>query len=410
MLREEEYLRMNVAMCIPTYNRANVVEDTLSRGVENYRKFGIDVYYYDSSDDDSTKLVVQKYIDKGYSNIYYIKVQNGESKHAMFYSGMGLNKKYEYIWPVNDRVWFEEPTLKAIDDAMNEKMDAIFLGVLWCFSNPSVGTKVYEDPKEFYLDWGYLVTSLDVNIFRYDSMVDGLTYEEIKDYNISYQHFQLMFHQLAKGSKRVKALVGNGIIAYNSKLVTSGWKKNVFETWIDRWIDVNEKLPEIYDKYKEIVIKQAGTLPWIFGELSYILEYKKCGALTMENVEKVLKQWDRVSNISKEKVRAIADGTYDCRHDLDLIPVSKDELLKLLVDMINYIKSGRMPKDRIPYDDVFQATMNKVVKKLNGDRNSINIIAGSVEDIILFIRDKEPNVDEICKALQLLISIIMLSL
>lgn len=401
---------MNVAMCIPTYNRANVVEDTLSRGIENYQKFGIDVYYYDSSEDDSTKLVVQKYIDKGYSNIYYIKVPEGESKHAMFYSGMGLNKRYEYIWPVKDRVWFEEPTLKEIETAMNEKMDAIFLGVLWCFSNPNIGTKVYEDPRDFYLDWGYLVTSLDVNIFRYSSMVDGLTYEELKDYNISYQHFQLMYHQLAKGNKRVKALVGNEIIAYNSQLVTSGWKKNVFETWINRWIDVNEKLPEIYDEYKEIVIKQAGTLPWIFGDVSYILEYKKCGALTMDNIESVLKEWDRVSNISKEKVRAIAEGTYDRRHDLDLIPISKDELLQLLVDMINYIKSGRMTKDRIPYNDVFQATMNKVVKKFSGDNNSINIIAGSVEDIILFIRDKAQNVEDICKALQLLISIIMLSL
>ena len=63
---------MNIAIVIPTKNRAETGEDTLGKGIDTYAKHGIDVYYYDSSTNDDTHKVVQKYIDIGYNNINYI--------------------------------------------------------------------------------------------------------------------------------------------------------------------------------------------------------------------------------------------------------------------------------------------------------------------------------------------------
>lgn len=401
---------MNVAMCIPTYNRANVVEDTLSRGIEGYAKMGIDLYYYDGSDNDDTRKVVEKYINKGYKNIKYMSLPTEPNRSAMIYAGKGLDKEYDYIWPVKDRVWFEEPTLRAVEKAMEKGFDAIFLGVLWSYAHPGIGTKTYENPKEFYLDWGYLVTSLDVNIFKYDSMLAELSYEELTKYNPSFIHFQIMFQQLAEGKKSVRALIGNDIVAYNSQLGTSGWKKNAFLTWEERWIDVNEKLPECYNEYKDEVIKHAGRLPWIFGNVDSIIEFKECGALSPENLDSVLKNWDRVSDIPKEKVVAIANGTYDKRHDLDLVPKEIDEFLGLMIQMEEFVKLGKLKKERIPYDDVFQGIMNKIVKKYRGESGIINVTSGSVEDILLFIRDRAETSDEISRAFQMLITITITAL
>lgn len=401
---------MNVAMCIPTYNRSEVVEDTLSRGIEAYAKMGVDVYYYDGSTDDKTRKVVEKYIDQGYNNIRYIHATSDINRPAMFFSGGGLEKKYDYIWPVKDRVWFEEPTLLAVEKAMEERYDAIFLGVLWCFAHPGIGTKTYYSPEEFYLDWGYLVTSIDVNIYRCDTMLDGLNYEEVRNYNLSFTHFQLMFQKLAEGEKRVRSLVGDDIVAYNSNLASSGWKSRAFISWEDRWIDVNEKLPACYDKYKANVIKQAGMLPWIFGTVDSLLEFKKCGALVPENLDSILKNWDRVSDIPKEKVIAIAEGTYDKRHDVDLLPQNMDELLNLMVQMKNFLKTGKMRKEQIPYDDIFQGIMNKVLKKYKSENGIVNVTAGSIEDTLLYIRDKAETVEEIDKAFQMLISYTILAL
>lgn len=401
---------MNVAMCIPTYNRAEVVEDTLSRGIEGYAKMGIDLYYYDGSDNEDTRRVVEKYINKGYKNIKYMKYTPDVNRAAMIYTGKGLDKEYDYIWPVKDRVWFEEPTLKAVGKAMEEGFDAIFLGVLWSYAHPGIGTKTYENPKEFYLDWGYLVTSIDVNIFRRESMLTVLTYEELLNYDPAFTHFQIMFQQLAEGKKSVRALVGNDIVAYNSSLATSCWKKETFSIWKDEWISVNDNLPECYNEYKAEVIKHAGRLPWIFGNVNSLIEFRECGALSPENLDSILKNWERVSDIPKEKVIAIANGTYDKRHDLDLVPREMDEFLNLLMQMTMFLQSGKMKKEQIPYNDVFQGVMNKIVKKYKDNGSIINVTAGSVEDILIYIRDKAENKEDIGRAFQMLITITLAAL
>lgn len=401
---------MNVAMCIPTYNRAEVVEDTLSRGIEGYAKYGIDLYYYDGSDNDETRKVVEKYINMGYHNIKYMAFADDINRAAMIFSGKGLNKEYDYIWPVKDRVWFEEPTLRAVEKAMEQGYDVIFLGVLWSYAHPGIGTKTYDKPEEFYLDWGYLVTSIDVNIFRRESMLDMLTYEKLLNYNPAFTHFEIVFQQLAEGKKCVRALVGDDIVAYNSQLVHSGWKKNAFLTWEDRWVDVNEKLPKCYNEYKDEVIKHAGILPWIFGTVDSLIEFKNCGALVPEKLDSILKNWERVSDIPKEKVIAIANDTYDKRHDLDLVPVQLDEFLNLLTQIAEFVQTGRMSKDQIPYNDVFQGIMNKIVKKYNGDSGIIDVTAGTVEDTLIYIRDKAKTAEEISKAFQILITITIVAL
>lgn len=402
---------MNVAICIPTYKRANVVEDVLSRSIQVYAKMGIDLYYYDSSPDDETKKVIEKYINKGYSNIKYITIpDDGTSKVALIYTKEGLNKEYDYIWLVKDRVWFEEPTLRAVEKAMESKYDVIFLAALWCYAHPNIGTKTYDSAKEFYLDWGHLATSMDVSILRSESMLEGLTYELIKGYNISFAHYQLIFSKLAEGNKKVRALAGNDIIPCNSNLMEiTGVKKNHFTTWKDRWIDVNEKLPEYYDEYKAAVIKYAGMMPFILGSVDTLIELNKRGELVPENLDSILKNWEKVSNISKETVIAIANGTYDKKHDIGLVTINKDEFLKLLVQMEEFVVCGKMKKEQIPYDDIFQCIMNKIVKKCNGNSNVINITAGSVEDILLYIRDNAGTDEEISRAFQMLITITLIS-
>lgn len=401
---------MNVAICIPTYNRANVVEDTLSRAIKGYAKMGIDLYYFDGSDNDDTRKVVEKYINKGYHNIKYMAFTDDINRAAMIYSGKGLDKEYDYIWPVKDRVWFEEPTLRAVEKAMEQGYDMIFLGVLWSYAHPGIGTKTYNNAKEFYLDWGYLVTSIDVSIYRRESMLDMLTYEELLNYNPSFRHFQIVFRQLVEGKKSVKALVGNDIVAYNSHFATSCWKNDAFLIWEDSWINVNENLPECYNEYKDEVIKHAGRLPWIFGTVDSLIEFKNCGALVPEKLDSILKNWERVSDIPREKVIAIANDAYDKRHDMDFVPKQMDEFLNLLIQMSEFVRLGKMSKEQIPYDNVFQGIMNKIIKKYNGDSGIINVTAGSVEDTLIYIRDKAKTAEEISKAFQILITITITSL
>lgn len=402
---------MNVAICIPTYNsRFQLAEAVLSNAAEVYKKYNIDVYYFDSSEDDSIKDVIDNYVEKGYNNIKYKRVLQGQVKTAMYYSGISLEKKYDYIWAVKDRVFFDEKTLEKVFVAMSEGYDAILLGVLPQYTKKHAETKVYDKPEEFYLDWGFMATSIDVTVLKQETMLEGLSYETVAKCNPSFTHFELLFHRLVGGNKTVKVLVENDVVARNIQGVGSCYKDKMFEIWKDDWIKANMELPELYDKYKKDVIKHAGNLPWIFGTVGSILEYKKLGALTQENIMNIIENWEMVSDISKDTLVAIADDTYDIKHDLSIIPKNMAEIVDLLVEMADKLKTDKMPKERIPYESIFKCVMNNVIKKYNGNMYIVQPINGSVQDILSYICNKAETKEDIQKAFQVLISILILTL
>lgn len=48
----------SIALCIPTYQRHECVNEFLCEYAGYYQKYGIDIYYYDSSPDDLTFSIV----------------------------------------------------------------------------------------------------------------------------------------------------------------------------------------------------------------------------------------------------------------------------------------------------------------------------------------------------------------
>ena len=177
----------------------------------------------------------------------------GQNKLALYYTGSGLDKEYDYIWAVKDRVFFDEKTLVKVLGAMDEGYDAILLGVLPEHVKGEAKTRVYDKPEEFYHDWGFMATSIDVTVLKQKSMLDGLTYDDVEKCNPSYTHFQILFQRLAVGDKLVKVLVENDVVARNIQGVGSCYHDRMFKIWKDDWISVNESLPSKYDVYKKYV-------------------------------------------------------------------------------------------------------------------------------------------------------------
>ena len=215
---------------------------------------------------------------------------------------------------------------------------------------------------------------------------------------------------LVKEQRSVKALVGNDIVARNIKGVGSSYKAEMFEIWQDEWIEANEKLPAYYEKYKAQVIKQTTSLPWLFGSVGALLEYRRLNALNAKNVDKIAKNWNKVSNIPVDTLIKIANDTYDITHDLSIIPSSINELVNLLIEMANRLRKGQMQKEQIPYESILKGIMNYVIKKYNGNGYIANCINGTVHDVLYYLHDTATSQEEIQKSIQTLISILILSL
>ena len=51
---------MNILMCIPTRNRAEMVKEVLEYEMEYYKRCGVSLCYYDSSDGEETWKVIEE--------------------------------------------------------------------------------------------------------------------------------------------------------------------------------------------------------------------------------------------------------------------------------------------------------------------------------------------------------------
>lgn len=339
-----------IAYCIPTFNHPEVMMDILSNGVLLYQKYNIDIYIYDSSTDNRTYEIVEYLIAQGIHNLYYVKIDPSvsvDNKLLMIFSGYELKKNYKYIWPVKDRVFVGEHTLKLISELLHKEYDVLFLILMLhpLFEEECLSTPIfYDDPIEFYGTWGWFATSLDTTIFRVESLLKNFDSEKFKQRYFfqglnGFDHFTVLFHSLAMQDKcSVKLIPYQDIMCYSSPFGASSWTENIFLVWADCWTKTNDALPAIYDKYKNQTIKRATMLPWIFGSYDNLILLRVNGILTPDIYKQIHQTWGRLSDIPLEDLELIVYEQYDRLHD---IVVNR---LKRLLVAGNYMEADLLHK------------------------------------------------------------------
>ena len=116
-----------LAICIPTYNRKEVVEDILDKINNAFEKNETDIFIYDSSEDnidykysmeESSVRVYQKKLD---SNVH------SNEKVYIIYQTKEIIEEYEYIWILPDYMFYSDKVIKDIKEALNETNDYILI-------------------------------------------------------------------------------------------------------------------------------------------------------------------------------------------------------------------------------------------------------------------------------------------
>ncbi len=369
-----------LAMEVITYNRPEVVEDVLENCAEFYKRCGVEIYYYDSSTNDETRCIVEKYVSAGFDNIIYVPLEPGTpvyDKCDMIYAGKGLKKRYKYIWISKDRAWVEESALREILETAKDDYDIILTA-----TRPGDATFI-DSAEELYLRWAPISTSINVALLSTKTLLKDY---QIPDYGADYPfglrsfgHFYEMFNRIAQiKNPRIARVEMNKRIHQSDKGISTWESEIIFDVWNRAWVETNDMLPEIYAPYKDYVLKKVAGLPYIVAERNRLIQLHEKGILIPENLPKALYNWERISDIPKEVVIAIANGEYDIRYDLSQIS-DRNQLTKLLVEMAGYIKNGKMAVSQIPFDDIIAATKIELVK--DEDRPRRNIRLGAVETI-----------------------------
>lgn len=304
-----------MVVCMPTFGHPQVIEDVLQHCAETYKRYALDVYFYDSSKDEETRKVVEKYQAEGFDNLYYIAVDPEMpiiDKFESIYLLKGIQKKYKYMWYLRERCWCEEKTLKLMFEAVSGDHDLVFLDV----GHPESERELYicNDADEFYHRCGDYATSMDTAIYNVDWMLGAnfnLT-EFHKKYDLccreAFVFFLLIFEQLSKKEKPIICLLaGDDVTIYHSVLGHSSWGDIRIEIWGERWIKSNLALPQCYTRRKEI-IKRTASLPWILGDLRALIDLHNKGILSIEYYESIKDIWEQVSDIPLLLLKKIAYG------------------------------------------------------------------------------------------------------
>lgn len=309
ILFDRSYLKKapSIAMCIFTHNHPNTVWNVLAKTGLNYYLHGVDVYIYDSSEGDETKEIVASWINKGYTNLYYVEAKGlglGDKMSALS-RGEGLAKHYDYVWPSKDRSIWPKEAMDAVREHIAECPDIMLLEVRGNAEEPEKNT--YGDGIELYAKHSLCLTSIDTTIYKYDTVYGDTAALEEARLNPDFPHFYFVLKKLAEMEKpKLIILQGQRIALYNIK-TESSWQAITFMVWKDNWIKVNENLPDCYLPYREDVIKYVASAPWLIGGIERLQELKKIGALTADKLDEIAVNWERVSDIPFEEVRRIVE-------------------------------------------------------------------------------------------------------
>ncbi len=355
----------SIAIGILTYHHPEAVNEILSLTAQFLYDLHIDAYYYDGSSDTKTKEVVESFRDRGFTNLYHLHFPEDDRRAEMIFNGHGMLRTYDYIWPSKDRCMFTEEVLSAVIEALEEDPDVLCLNQT--FAYPGIQKRIYREPTEFYNIHGWIATSINTVIYKRTSMIGSFQswiYPSL--FNPYYSH---LFHTLAQMDEmKICVLYGDHIMIYNSADVVSSWENKVFRVWKDDWIKVNELLPECYAPYKDSVIKETASLPWLLGDVKRLENLHDKGLLTPETMIQVEPNWERVSSVPLEIVREIAAGTYDSAHDMRRA-VSISEFTDMTLSIHRMLLSGQMNTCQIPWEALKNYINNRLIslKKMNAD-------------------------------------------
>lgn len=316
----EKGMRHNIACCYLTHNHPEVVKEILNIIIDYYNENGIDIYIYDSSTNDDTKLYIENMINNGKNNLYYVSVNadlGGDGKLLRILKGYGLKKKYDYIWPSKDRSYVTMETAKKIQQESVYGYDSIFLDWWIPIASDKREYKKIYDNIEFFKEFGWLVTSWETMIISTKMLLEDI------DWNLFEKNYELgnenNFNQILtvfgglelKKEPKIRVLGYRDISVKNSDLCGSAWTNMTFELWGEKWPRAIKMLPTCYDLYKEKVIKEQGMQIGVFGSIDNLIQLHRNNILTNDVWTGIRDKWEELSDIPKRYVELILEKKYE---------------------------------------------------------------------------------------------------
>lgn len=248
-----------LVIAIPTYNSADIIDETLSLECEYWKDKNVDIHIYDSSTDAKTSDVVTKWKDNGYDNLYYIRIDStihSNKKVYMIYRDLSGCNRYDFIWMRRDYTSYTTNTCEIL---LGELRDDVSIINIRKSDADDPGVRYYTDRNLYAKKYMVITTCYGDCILNVKTMLSDIDwghYEKkyIESKAINFSHVGLYFELLAKHKNVNMCNLGIDRSGYNdSKLkINSYWMSDVMRIYATGWGELIQKLSEYYEGLYEL--------------------------------------------------------------------------------------------------------------------------------------------------------------
>lgn len=256
--------KKKLAVIVPTANREDTIDSWLFNCVHDAQKYSVDLIVYDSSSDDNTRQVTQKYTDDGFDVVKYIRydgIFDGFSlDHKVIAAYKDFADFYEYIWLIRDGlIPLIGSFYNKLNDYMSKKVQCIIVDALYRNYYQTIEKEYVrvEDAQRLLADQAHRLQTLGMLILSSRIALELIENVPLNDDVYSLWQMAAPLHYFVKKQFKIVYYVGY-TFTYNRKIPKKHfWQSGhkMFEQWGYRWCNVIDKLPSQYDKVKDEVYK-----------------------------------------------------------------------------------------------------------------------------------------------------------
>lgn len=268
-----------LAVSIPTFNRAVVLNENLHLMLPDLIKYKIPVYISDDSTNNETTLVIEE-LKKQYDGFHYTKNSPGLGHDSNCVASLS-RPDADYIWYLGDSIIIAEGAIKKILDLI-AMQDYDFIVVATEKRKSNVVTKHYTDSKDFFKDLAWHATLTGATIYRKENLFK-MSYD--KYINSNFMQLAILLEEFITSNNGLY-WINENLIYPNVNKGASYWKAKIFKVFAQDWSNFILSLPDHYDlDSKHIVIQSHSYNTGIFS-LKNFIKLRGQGVLNLANIKK----------------------------------------------------------------------------------------------------------------------------
>lgn len=257
-----------LAFCIPTFNRALLLDEVLTNLIAVIRPFALWIIISDNNSTDETQSII-KIKQLEYDKIIYYKQAKNVEFDRNIETVLAL-KKVEYYWLLGDTTSIKENTLAQVLKMLQTLQPDVFVNNV-AQRVKGIDSKLYESPVKVLEEIGWHMTQLPSLIISKNVAVQNC---HERYYDTLFMHWGLIFEYLGTHSSTKVYWCNENLLESTKQTRQEGWyPSKAWMIFMQKWSEIVFSLPSSYpisSKLKCIYAHSAHTNIFSFKGTAFL--------------------------------------------------------------------------------------------------------------------------------------------